>query len=420
VGFASAPRTVAGRNDVLDVTWDANATDPLGSDGLPFTADDVVTSYRIFSIREPGLAQQWTTYVGAGSDGAWFTDDDTPSGYDLVLTNTDPDGDWATRHLTFIGAGADGTWLTVDDELLEYTETGRPNSAGDTAEVRVVGPGPDAAWLTHDDERYALGTLYNDQRNRQIAIGPDGILGTADDVLCSDSSLTFSATGSLVGAESFSYLSQEVPCLGSVAGVLSGRVFTGALRTTFDGTSSPSRSVIYDHPGADSAWNTPDDRVAAYYDYLSTCREFCTTTYREYQDAGQDGRWFTGDDTQSLLAVSSLQQDDERQVVYSGPGVDGEWGTLDDVVVSADRHLNALFGGNEVTHITYSGFGFDRALGTSDDEVEQYTVSRSAQVTLGDVTYTQSESFTYTGPGADGVWLTLDDELEYYQVQYTQ
>ena len=54
-----------------------------GPDGVWFTADDVVSSTKVFLYNDRGLVTQVNKYIGAGPDNTWFTDDDQLQYYTL-------------------------------------------------------------------------------------------------------------------------------------------------------------------------------------------------------------------------------------------------------------------------------------------------------------------------------------------------
>ncbi len=174
---------------INDYLLEANGVRPTelrflgaGADGVPFTADDVIWTYRRYAWSD-GTARVFE-YHDPGADKAWHTADDVVDQVrDLTLDSLGDVASWANKT-----AGPDGQWLTPDDTIALLYRCG-PSSAGVDLGSQFDGPGPDGVWFTEDDHRrlyfrytHAPSGALTDQ-SIYDAPGPDGQWLSGDDHL---------------------------------------------------------------------------------------------------------------------------------------------------------------------------------------------------------------------------------------------
>lgn len=160
-------------------------TEP-GPDGIWRTTDDVISSYEEREYDDGGRLVRLVSYDAAGLDGVWKTDDDDVSQY--TTRTYDPNGH-LMRDVTFIQAGADGQWFTSDDGIRSAHSYVHSPAGLELRRRDSQGVGPDGVWFTPDDEGYMFVSTYDARglqvERRTIFHGPDGMLGTPDDVASS-------------------------------------------------------------------------------------------------------------------------------------------------------------------------------------------------------------------------------------------
>jgi hypothetical protein len=216
--------------------------------------------------------------------------------------------------------------------------------------------------------------------------GPDGILGTNDDVLRPG---------------------REVQ-----------------IAQPFQQISVATRDTTYSGPGSDGKWDTADDVIVRDERVVATS----STTYDDitYDGAGADGTWGTDDDhvyartagTGPIVTPSEVHQ-------YSAPGPDNVWGTSDDVAGSWSKfvygdgtsapflqewqYTSASTLGIVTSRFTGWGMfslsaGADKAWGTKDDALSsRYVDERN--------TNGRFQTLTSYGPGPDQTYFTTDDVI---------
>ena len=241
--------------------------------------------------------------------------------------------------------------------------------------------------------------------------GPDGVLGTADDVLSTK---------------------REVQSAGVEQDGVAARV------TTYDGATiiQDSRVVprsandydylTYDGPGPDAVWDTPDDHPSARMWGQGPVGK--PSSVESFSSAGPDAKWGTSDDVISLVTKYDYGDGTSkpylREWQYSSPGNDGVWQTSDDLVgVLTNRYTGY---GNFV-----DAPGADATWGTPDDVISShYTDERNVngrfqvlalfsgtsniQTSLAVTTCEKGvfDARIFSSAGADGVWDTSDDVVQ--------
>ena len=241
------------------------------------------------------------------------------------------------------------------------------SSCANAVTLRYSGPGPDGVWGTADDVIVQRDDYGYDALGQNVLLdwftgaGPDGTWGTADDV------------------ETHRYHS----------------IFQGGhqiARAEFGG------------PGPDNVWGTSDDRQLSnsVFAYDSAGRMASETN----TNLGSDGVWGTADDQIGLRIVFGYDASGRLStlVLYDGPGLDGVWATADDTVRSSFS-ITTDAAGNYQTVFENDAPGPDRIWGTHDDV--PVTLFR---FTCGDPT--ESTETVSLSPGPDGLWNTADDPID--------
>lgn len=332
-----------------------------------------------------------------------------------------------TKQITYSG-GAISEWLgsTLD-------AGGRVRST-----MRYDAPGPDGQWLTEDDhaaERFDIARTSVDlvADMREYDAGPDGALGTADDVVARLERHRFDSTG------------RETDVAIYIGAGPDGRWATaddvpGSYQTKgWMGMSRIQLSFI-DSPGADGVWRTGDDAGPLWHAYAYDTRDrlvretvrstgadrFAGTNDDEirshvdhaydelglasrtifYNAAGADGMWLTDDDV--VERWQRIEHDETGLVVatseLSAPGPDGTWLTDDDVI--SQRAVSGYAASRQRTSLTvFSGPGADASWGTADDAIASVTT------TTYDAQGNRTDERRAVAPGPDATWGTADDVL---------
>ncbi|MCP4131797.1 MAG: hypothetical protein GY754_12530 [bacterium] len=182
-------------------------------------------------------------------------------------------------------------------------------------------------------------------------------------------------------------------------------------------TFDTKRVIKYNADGSDRGYGS----VNYYYEYANDCNgKKVIETY--YSGKGDDGKWFTCDDTVNYHIVYTYTAggEVERETKYSASGSDGEWLTSDDTVeyyyaytyTSGNLTERRKFDSSDslLLYITYtydSGNPNLETMYTSGDAIDYYL----------DYTYSTYLTRTdkYTGAGLNGEWYTgSDDVLDSY------
>ncbi|MBA3460742.1 MAG: Ig-like domain-containing protein [Deltaproteobacteria bacterium] len=166
----------------------------------------------------------------------------------------------------------------------------------------------------------------------------------------------------------------------------------------------------YFGPGADTRYNTSDDVIRS-VQYLTYDAEGRQRGQSLVTGAGLDGSWGTADDVLTNHQTYTSTGNVIRYTVFSGPGNDGVWKTPDDRTTTYYEYTYNALGALERWD-TYSS-GPDQLAKTSDDVMsEYYEYTNDDNGTLLTTRYRNS-------PGPDMTWLTADDltsSYEAYQV----
>ncbi|MFC1523282.1 Ig-like domain-containing protein [Thermodesulfobacteriota bacterium] len=343
--------------------------DGPGSDGIWFTVDDTVRYSSVYSYDADGNNTQNYSPDGPGLDGIWFTIDDELSYYTVYTFNTNGK---STQRIIYSEFGLDGIWFTDDDVISSYHAFTRDDNGNMTLDVFYIGKGLDDIWYTDDDVVSSYHTyIYDTDGNcTQSAFyhggpGPDGTWFTNDDVVYSYYAYTYSPDGN---------------------------------RTRF---------ISQNGPGPDGTWFTDDDDVKFYNDYIYNTDEKMTRSI-EYKEFGLDGIWFTDDDVIGKFIAYTYDTDGNKtmKVRYNGPGPDGILFTDDDDV---DHYEARSYDtdGKMTRYIDFTESGPDGIWLTDDDFFRSYR----------DYTYDTDRAknlsvIYFEGP--DGTWFTDDDEIWHY------
>ena len=366
-----------------------------GPDGQWYTADDQTSdgAYVLISYDDTGR-QQRKVYFNSipggspGPDGTWLTDDDVPGSY----TALSADG---LAEFSYSGPGPDGTWFTSDDKLwtlaLEGGETSftrfELDDQGRVSKQLSFLAGADLVPLTADD------VLCGEIRHTYGVNNEVTVDGAGASAAGSCESLNFSSDDKRDPRELVSrddqgdiILSTQYGSAGADAQWFTADDEVSAYNKTVWGAISPfnfgpypalSGNAMDDFPsssrrlveqqidgvtfGVDGVPFNADD-VINYYR-----REFqrdASTIVHERVLAGPDGLWFNDDDEvtsrteitkgqfggdevvavtfNAQTSVISMYQvyvdvrmgdaQQRRAFFYTGPGPDGAWFTLDDVL----------------------------------------------------------------------------------------
>lgn len=114
-------------------------------------------AYTLYERDAAGKLLSSDDYVDAGTDGVWFTADDTR--YEHMVLQSEGS---TVRRSYYHGAGEDGVWGTMDD-VTDRVLVLTPDSRGRLAKARrCFGAGEDGQWNTADDVCEALTFHYAD------------------------------------------------------------------------------------------------------------------------------------------------------------------------------------------------------------------------------------------------------------------
>jgi Bacterial Ig-like domain len=219
-------------------------------------------------------------YADAGLDGKWRTADDTVESYSDQLRGVAGQ----TRNVEYFDPGADKAWFTADDEAGLYQDS-TYDDLDRLARVRFAKPGPDHKLDTADDETTSYSDYHYDGNPSEVFFGdrgPDKVWMTADDV---------PSLGTFGGADGSSTTQKPGP---------DGKLGTADDVITFRHTSERDdhgntiKTVQYGLPGGDGKWGTADD-VAQVWE-TATFDGNGTKVEAAAYNAGLDGQAFTDDD----------------------------------------------------------------------------------------------------------------------------
>ena len=235
--------------------------------------------------------------------------------------------------------GSDGLWGTADDPITGgQTATYAPS--GQQLSFARVTPGPDGRVGTADDVTESLVQFTFDTAGRRAgsrtynAPGADGRWGTGDDLQNQRESYSYDAQGRRADRTIFNKAGPD-GVWGSADDVIGARHVYADFVPFLKDTESRIE-IVYDDPGADGRWATPDDRVWMAFRKVPTTRAAgeWSLESRASSASGADGKWGTDDDPVRQRAVWQCEAKTRTMSVYRGPGTDGTWGTTDDEVQS--------------------------------------------------------------------------------------
>jgi len=275
---------------------------------ITYTDSGDILKYTRFEYDDQGNVNRQTDYESPGTDGKWFTADDSICGYGMLNA--------AKSEWNYFADSTDGKWFDDNDQRTMYREittdsTGRIISE---FEHRI---GADMTFNTDDDplyaSRYVRGTDYLIEfESSAREFGPDGIPFTQDDT-GGTYTKTFFGTDGLTSEEQFFYgagpdgewftsddLSDERVCY----------IRNGAV---------PLKKVTYRGPGADGIWNSSDDEIddIAVYENGNAPGEYRVNIVYA---PGDDGKWETQDDLVTNAAKNETFDPYGNMIRQSGHG----------------------------------------------------------------------------------------------------
>jgi hypothetical protein len=264
--------------------------------------------------------------------------------------------------------------------------------------------GPDGINGTADDvlssrvQVASFDTLGFTTKNVAKDVGPDGVLGTADDTVSSYSTFT-----RVPGANVVSIFFGAGP---------DGVWFTGddetgqVQREALDSAGRLYRVSVINEPGPDGLWRTSDDPIDSFQEHTYTA----TTVTRRLVQLGNDHVEGTADDTETRHVDTLDANGFVTRTVGLLSGDDGLFATPDDYIFQDDL-LPSPFA--PIRRLVGSGQGPDGLWNTADDEIYSYFVETR------DATGALETIGLFGDPGADGVWFTADDRRDNFEVYRT-
>lgn len=381
-----------------------------GEDGLWFTADDVLYTYRVDDVGADG-AQISIDYddKSLGPDHLWLTDDDQPISYSVWNYNVSS----APYYIEYAGPGSDGKWFTSDDFVTRYRRQESISAADGSIERDITyadlwdGSGADGIWMNSDDipsaysKREMISTVGVVLDAKDITAGPDGIWFNDD-----DTPRRYTRFGVTINGIEVDLVEYIGPGVDGVWYTTDDEISTYRLMKS-NVTDSFTGRVDYSSPGPDGIWVTADDIPESYTKNNFLINDI-NVNWAWFIGPGLDGIWFnTDDDVERYYIYDFISPGGD--VSFNNPGPDGVWFTLDDIPNDYSRHIDAL-GNLTDLYVSYYAAGPDAVWFTDDDTIRQY----NGRMLLGDG---KSYRFVYfQSAGADGIWLTEDDVPS----QYTQ
>jgi hypothetical protein len=259
--------------------------------------------------------------------------------------------------------------------------------AGDAATTGAdVTFGDSAPWLDAGACSHSVETGYSP--------GPDGVIGTSDDVVVVVSQIDFET----VAGKYRRHIELDQQSSQKTYAIIDWDPQTAAF----------AQNEVWTAPGADGVFGTADD-VVNNWSHQAT-----PTAFFDYNGPGPDGVWKTADDA---IGPVDFEKNEGGRVVESyssGPalvgaaaGPDGVWGTSDDHFVGATKYFYDSTG-NATEEISLTA-GADGAFDTPDDVIVARIVfpcQSKDRVVM--------ESYD---KGPDGVFRTDDDVVVYRIVE---
>lgn len=296
-----------------------------------------INLYTTYEYNAQGRLKLIVNYELPGSDGKWFTVDDTISQYAINMEN---DGEYV-KYLMRYESGADAVWFTADDDIKDYTKADRDPHTSSYSSTTFSAPGVDQSWLTEDDlPSFHESAVFNTdgvmlayKHFTLISTGDDLLLGNSDDEIVQ-------------------------------------------FMTTMDVESGTHKFINFSGRGPDNLLFTADDSIADYMvtKIISNDSDGQRSITTHYMNAGADQVWFTSDDIAADVSAALLMLDDtsETSINYNGTGSDGVWFTDDDLIGRYQINQYAD-NGNKVLSLHSNGAGSDGVWFTEDDNMFKKT-----------------------------------------------
>lgn len=290
------------------------------------------------------------------------------------------------------GAALDGN-RTVQSGVASFLY----DDAGRLAIERYAnGSGPDGIWGSADDVIGVLNHTQHDAQGRvaelRTSFGPgqDGTWLTADDARSSVSGYQYDAAGNVTRSVR----------VDSIDGVATAQEWS---EQRYAPNGALAASLSFRAPGPDGLWFTADD-VAGHCDIQRA--ELPGQVHAVAP--GPDNRWCSNDDQVDSYRRDRSYGDGWAHIYVTGAGADGVWFTDDDAIEAVSRYWRDE-NGYRLRHVKWVGAGADGRWLSADDVPALYsTYGYDGHGLLSVATH-------YRGAGNDGVWFTSDDAVRYYE-----
>ena len=329
--------------------------------------DKTVLRYNVSEYNSNGVPTKQVFYWSEGSDGVWFSADDTP----LYYYSFEYDKDIKINEIHYSGPGLDDIWYTADDEIDYYINYGSNQNNDSIEMIQYLDAGEDLSWFT-DDDVVSYYRIKNENTELIRRIGYDG-----------------------AGEDGLWFTEDDEPSFYK--------------DYILDDNKNTVREVRYYDSGEDLTWFTSDDLVtvkpeAYFYDVKNRLKETVLV-----DSPGTDKIYFTNDDIKSKVKYEYNEEGDlaSKDISYSA-GDDGIYFTDDDYTV---RTYKYSYNQNKtLKHIIHYSFrrGYERNL-FNDQDISSY------------ISYLYDDEGSLlnvkqvVNSGGDGVWFTDDDIYNEYE-----
>lgn len=295
--------------------------DGPGQDAQWNTGDD--DFYRYKRYHQTASNNQSIYYDGIGDDGLWYTADDTIS---MIIQWFDDDTVVTSEVLT--DPGEDGVWFT-GDEGASYTFENSFYENGFRAFRRGYSTGADGVPRTADDEQTSYYRhVYEDDWLVGLlhVIDPGGdMLFETDDDVGTYREFIRDELGLVVQINRYEQVNAST--LERDPSKLDGYALY-----IFDQDNISTAVHSFNDPGNDGDWYTGDDVQSSLARYERTASDLLLRV--SVYNAGDDNAFGSGDD--EITSMSDREFDDDgiltSYVRYIGPGEDGDWNDVADNV----------------------------------------------------------------------------------------
>jgi hypothetical protein len=259
-------------------------------------------------------------------------------------------------------------------------------------------PGPDGR-LGSSDDVLAGSRSVQEVNDANVIIretafesaGPDGVWDTPDDVILADTRLVDAGGGEVY------FVSYDSPGGDGVWGNDDDTI-AAAHWAKLDAMGRQQEDRTLYGAGTDGAWLTPDDPIGRRHTYsYGDGQQAPKLVDLEFVSPGPDGTWATDDDPVAI----ATRRFAEWGTFSIAPGADGVWATEDDVLDGRYEDKHDWQGW--LQYVPLFGAGPDGAFFTADDEILGVGASRCEADAI--------DSRLMQMPGNDGQWGTDDDEL---------